>query len=161
MNNIQTTSIPAPLWRRLAAMAYDSVLIMAIWMVVAFIVLASFGIDNARTVDGDVVTLDPLYKNVLLVAMIFSAWTFFAWFWNHSGQTLGMQAWRVKVQNADGSSLTVKQTVIRFFGALLSMLPAGCGYWFMLFHAEKKSLHDLMSSSEVVLVELMEKTEES
>ena len=151
------TTIPAPLWRRLAAMAYDSVLIMAIWMVVAFIVLSLFGIDNARTVDGDVVTLDPVYKNVLLAAMVLSAWSFFAWFWTHSGQTLGMQAWRIRVQNAGGTPVSVKQTVIRFAGALVSLLPAGLGYWAMLFSADRKTLHDRLSGSEVMLVALMEK----
>jgi len=92
---------PAPLWRRLAAMAYDSILILAIWMVVAFVVLSLFGIENARTLEGETVTLDPLYKNVLFGAMLFSAWAFFGWFWTHSGQTLGMQAWRLKVVTAE------------------------------------------------------------
>jgi len=148
---------PAPLWRRLAAMAYDSVLIMAIWMVVAFIVLSLFGIDNARTVEGEAVTLDPLYKNILFAAMILSAWSFFAWFWTHSGQTLGMQAWRVRVENTDGSSISARQSVVRFLGALVSMLPAGLGYWMLLFNARKEAFHDKLSGSSVVLVELMEK----
>lgn len=154
---LQTTNIPAPLWRRLAAMAYDSVLVAAIWMVVAFIVLSLFGIDNARTVDGSAVTLDPVYKNILFAAMILSAWSFFAWFWTHSGQTLGMQAWRIRVQNAGGAPITVGQTVIRFAGAIVSVLVAGCGYWLMLFSPDRKTLHDRLSASEVMLVELMEK----
>lgn len=149
--------MPAPLWRRLAAMLYDSVLVLAIWMVVAFVVLSLFGIDNARTVDGDVVTLDPLYKNVLFATMVLSAWAFFAWFWTRSGQTLGMQAWRVRVQNADGSPITVIQTITRFCGALLSLLPAGLGYWVMLADANRRTWHDRVSHSEVVMVGLMEK----
>ena len=149
--------IPGPLWRRLAAMAYDSVLVMAIWMIVAFIVLSLFGIDNVRTVDGEAVTLDPLYKNILLASMIISAWGFFAWFWTHSGQTLGMQAWRLKIQNADGSPISVRQTVTRFIGAFVSMLVCGMGYLLMLFNADRRTLHDRLSGSEVVLVELMDK----
>ena len=155
--HLQSTNIPAPLWRRLAAIAYDSVLVAAIWMVVAFIVLSLFGIDNARTVEGDAVTLDPVYKNILFAAMILSAWSFFAWFWTHSGQTLGMQAWRIRVQNAGGAPVTVGQTVIRFAGAIVSMLIAGIGYWLMLFNADRKTLHDRLSGSEVMMVELMEK----
>jgi uncharacterized RDD family membrane protein YckC len=155
------TNNPAPLWRRLAAMAYDSVLVAAIWMVVAFIVLSLFGVENARTVNGDVVTLDPLYKNVLFAVMVISAWAFFAWFWTHSGQTLGMQAWRIRVQNANGSPVTVVQTIIRFVGAFVSMLTVGIGYWLMLFTQDKKTLHDRLSGSEVVMVELMEKNDES
>jgi uncharacterized RDD family membrane protein YckC len=155
--HLQNTNIPAPLWRRLAAFAYDSVLVAAIWMVVAFIVLSVFGIDNARTVEGEAVTLDPVYKNVLFAAMILSAWSFFAWFWTHSGQTLGMQAWRIRVQNAGGAPVTVGQTVIRFAGAIVSILIAGIGYWLMLFSTDRKTLHDRLSGSEVMMVELMEK----
>ncbi len=155
--HLQSTKIPAPLWRRLAAFAYDSVLVAAIWMVVAFIVLSVFGIDNARTVEGEAVTLDPVYKNVLFAAMILSAWSFFAWFWTHSGQTLGMQAWRIRVQNTGGAPITVGQTVIRFGGAIVSIQIAGIGYWLMLFSADRKTLHDRLSGSEVMMVELMEK----
>lgn len=147
---------PAPLWRRLAAMAYDSVLVVSIWMVVAFIVLSFFGIDNARTVDGDTVTLDPVYKNVLFAVMMFSAWVFFAWFWTHSGQTLGMQAWRIKVQNRDGSSISVGQTVVRFFAAIPAFLLLGLGYFYMWWDPASETLHDKLSKSVVVRVPLME-----
>lgn len=157
MTEPTTTKIPGPLWRRLSAMVYDSVLVMAIWMVVAFIVLSLFGIDNARTIEGETVILDPVYKNVLFAAMLISAWGFFAWFWTHSGQTLGMQAWRLKVQNADGSPITVRQTVLRFIGAILSMLPMGIGYFYMLFNPHRETLHDRLSASEIVMVELMDK----
>jgi len=148
---------PAPFWRRLAAMAYDSILILAIWMVVAFIVLSLFGIDNARTVDGEVVILDPLYKNTLFSMMILSAYAFFGWFWTHSGQTLGMQAWRIRVVNTDGSKISLSQSVIRFILAIISFLLLGSGYFYMLFNARKETVHDKLSGSVVVKVALMEK----
>lgn len=137
-------------------MAYDSILVLAIWMVVAFIVLSLFGIDNARTVDGEAVTLDPLYKNTLFAAMLASAWGFFGWFWTHSGQTLGMQAWRIRVENADGSTISVYQSVMRFFAAILSLLLFGLGYLMILFNPARLSLHDKISGTVVVRVPLME-----
>lgn len=147
---------PAPLWRRLAAMAYDSILVMAIWMVVAFVVLSLFGVDNARTVDGDTVTLDPVYKNILLLTMIASAWAFFAWFWTHSGQTLGMQAWRIKVANRDGSRITLGQTLVRFFAAIPAFLLFGIGYFYMFVDRDRQTVHDKLSGSVVARVALME-----
>lgn len=158
MNDLTATLTPAPLWRRLAAMTYDSVLILAIWMVVTFFVLSLFGIDNARTVDGEAVTLDPVYKNTLLVVMLLSAYAFFGWFWTHSGQTLGMQAWRIRVVNNEGETISASQSASRYALAILSVIPFGLGFFMMLFNARKETLHDKFSKTKLVLMPLMEKS---
>ena len=145
---------PAPLWRRFAAMAYDSVLIAAIWMVVAFVVLSLFGIEEARTIDGEAVVLDPLYKNTLFIAMLLSAFTFFAWFWSHSGQTLGMQAWKIKVQNPDGTAADLKSCLIRFVLAPVSLLFFGLGYITALFDTQRRTWHDKVSKTCIVRVKI-------
>jgi len=148
---------PAPLWRILAAMAYDSILVIAIWMVVTFIILSFFGVENARTLEGEAVVLDPIYKNITFTAMIVSAWAFYGWFWTHSGQTLGMQAWRIRVVSKQGKPITVAQSVVRFGAAMVSWLLLGIGYWMMLFNSEKETLHDKVSNTRLVSVPLMEK----
>jgi uncharacterized RDD family membrane protein YckC len=147
---------PAPFWRRLAAMAYDSILVLSIWMVVTFLVLQMFGIENARTVDGDAVALDPLYKNVLFSAMLVSAWAFFGWFWTHSGQTLGMQAWRIRVVQNDGTSITAVQSGIRFILAIVSFVALGLGYLYILINPDKAAMHDKLSGTRMVRVSLLE-----
>jgi|APSaa5957512535_1039671.scaffolds.fasta_scaffold99918_2 uncharacterized RDD family membrane protein YckC len=156
MNESENSLEPAPLWRRLAAMAYDSILVLAIWMVVAFLVLQMFGIENARTVEGDAVALDPLYKNVLFSAMLLSAWAFFSWFWTHSGQTLGMQAWRIRVVQNDGTAITAAQSGIRFTLAIVSFLALGLGYLYILINPGKAAMHDTLSGTRVVKVALMD-----
>jgi len=148
---------PAPLWRILAAMAYDSILVIAIWMVVTFIILSFFGVENARTLEGEAVVLDPIYKNITFTAMIVSAWAFYGWFWTHSGQTLGMQAWRIRVVSKQGQPITVAQSVVRFGAAMVSWLLLGIGYWMMLFNSEKETLHDKVTNTRLVSVPLMEK----
>src|SRR5688500_17655250 len=115
------SSIPAALWRRLAAILYDSFLVFAIWIIIGFIVLSAFGITEARTIEGNAVVLEPLYKNTLFAAMLISAYLFFGWFWTHSGQTLGMQAWRIKVQNVDGSAIGWLQTLQRCICAPIAL----------------------------------------
>ena len=156
MSESENSFEPAPFWRRLAAMAYDSILVLSIWMVVAFLVLQMFGIENARTVDGDAVALDPLYKNVLFGAMLISAWAFFGWFWTHSGQTLGMQAWRIRVVQNDGTAITAVQSGIRFILAIISFLILGMGYLYILINPQKAAMHDKFSGTKVVRVALME-----
>ena len=145
-----TRDLPvAALWRRLAAMLYDSFLIFAIWIMVGFVVLSAFGIDN-----GENITLSPLHNTVLFLAMMASALLFFGWFWTNSGQTLGMQAWRIKIQNVDGSSISWRQVALRFFSAPVALALAGLGYWWALWHPDKSSWPDLLSGSCVVKVTL-------
>ena len=144
----------APLWRRLAAMLYDSFLIFAIWIIVAFLVLSAFGIDEARTLDGEAVVLDPLYRATLFAAMLISSFLFFGWFWTHSGQTLGMQAWRIKVQKPDGAPISWRQVALRYGTAPFSLLLFGLGYLCMLFDPQRRTVPDRISGSQVVRVPL-------
>lgn len=142
----------AALWRRLAAMLYDSIVIMAIWIIVGFVVLSAFGIDQAQMVENDQVVLDPYYRITLFSSMLLSAYLFFAWFWTHSGQTLGMQAWKLKVQNQDASPISYKQSLIRFVVAPFSLILLGGGYFYMFFNSEKLTVPDLLSQSVVVKI---------
>ena len=142
--------IPAALWRRLAAIVYDSFLVFAIWIIIGFIVLSAFGITEARTIEGTAIVLEPLYKNTLFAAMLISAYLFFGWFWTHSGQTLGMQAWRIKVQNTDGSAINWLQTLQRLGCAPVAFLLVGIGYFWMLIDGQKRTWPDLLSHSCVV-----------
>lgn len=147
----QTVSIKdAALWRRLAAMVYDSIVIIAIWIIVGFIVLSAFGIDQAQIVENDHVVMDPYYRLTLFSSMLLSAYLFFAWFWTHSGQTLGMQAWKIRIQNTDRSAISYKQSLIRCVIAPFSFLFLGAGYFYMFFNPEKLTLHDRLSHSVVV-----------
>ncbi len=77
---------------------------------------------------------------------------FFGWFWTRSGQTLGMQAWRLRVQQPDGSPISWRQALVRMGGAVLSALCLGAGYWWLLFDRERRTWHDRLSGTRVVLL---------
>ena len=151
---VPTTPQIAPLWRRIAAMLYDSCLVFAIWIVVGFVVLYALGVNSAQDSSGELATLTPLQNNVLFAAMLVSAFLFFGFFWTHSGQTLGMQAWRIRVQNSNGSALSWRQALLRFCTAPFAMLVLGLGYLCMLVDKERRTLPDLVSGSQVVRVPL-------
>ncbi|MFZ8929510.1 MAG: RDD family protein, partial [Pseudohongiellaceae bacterium] len=108
-------------------------------------------------VEGETVTLDPIYKNILFLSMLVSAWAFFGWFWTHSGQTLGMQAWRLKVVTREGEKISVAQSIARFLLAIPAFLMVGIGYFYMYLNPERETLHGKLSGTKVVLVPLMEK----
>lgn len=80
------------------------------------------------------------------------AWVsfFFVWFWSKSGQTLGMKAWRLRVQNRDGSLISKTTGAKRLIPTLL-----GLGNLAVLFDRKNKlSLQDRVSNTEVVLLSL-------
>lgn len=130
---------PAGLPRRLAAMVYDALILMAVWMLAGFIGVALN--------DGEA-NESPLFRSVLLVV----TFAFFAFFWMRAGMTLGMQAWRLRVQSVDGRALTLTQCLVRFVVAIVSLVAGGLGYWWILFDAEKRSWPDIVSGSRVVVL---------
>ena len=82
---------PASLWRRLAAMVYDSLLIFSILVIVG---LTTLPFTNGLGISRD---------NIFIRLYIFSAlFVFLGWFWTHGGQTLGMRAWKLKLVQVDG-----------------------------------------------------------
>lgn len=89
-----------------------------------------------------------LYQLYLLV----TAFTFYGGFWTHGGQTLGMRAWRIRVQNPDGSAITWTQSAIRYISAILSWLLMGGGFLWQLIDRDRLTLHDRLSHTELVLI---------
>ncbi|MES2682692.1 MAG: RDD family protein [Pseudomonadota bacterium] len=101
-------TLPAPIWRRLAAFTYDSLLYVA--MLMAGLVLANFVIAVAIAKNANTplhnLTLLPLYGYGIGVIV-------FAWSWAKGGQTLGMRAWRIQVRRLDGQRLRWPIALVR------------------------------------------------
>ncbi|MET1078896.1 MAG: RDD family protein [Pseudomonas sp.] len=141
----------AGLVRRLAALFYDVLLCTALLLVVTFAYkLVQMGIygeaqlkqwSDAGALDGD-----PLLSSLLLLSLF----GFFAKFWTHGGQTLGMQVWNLRVQNRDGSAISLVQALLRFVIAIGSWLCLGLGFLWMLWDKDKLSWHDRYSDSLIV-----------
>ncbi|HBN8316996.1 RDD family protein [Pseudomonas aeruginosa] len=144
--------VPAGLIRRLAAMFYDFLLCVALMMVVALvyqqgILRLIYGSDHLRELaDRGALIGDPLLSTLL----VFALFGFFAKFWTHNGQTLGMQVWGLRVQNRDGSAISLLQALLRFMIAIASWLCLGLGFLWMLWDKDKRTWHDRYSESQVV-----------
>ncbi|MCQ4325950.1 hypothetical protein CXK94_08090 [Stutzerimonas stutzeri] len=142
----------AGLVRRFAAIFYDSLLCIALMMVVTLfyqqvLLRLLYGSDQLKTLaETGGLDIDPLLSTLLL----FSLFGFFAKFWTHNGQTLGMQVWGIRIQNADGSAIDLWQALLRFLIAILSWLCLGLGYWWMLWDKRKRTWHDIYSESQAV-----------
>ncbi len=138
----------AGLPRRFAAMCYDAMLCLALLMVVtlAYLMVLKqiYGEEQLKAMsEAGALTGDPILSTLLL----FTLFGFFAKFWTHNGQTLGMQVWRVRVQNADGSAIDLWQALLRFLLAIISFLCLGLGFFWILIDKQNRSWHDIYSGS--------------
>ena len=129
----------AGLLRQLAAMIYDSLLIFAVLL---FAILVPVMINGGEAIEWNV----WLLRFYLLLTVFF----YYAWFWQKSGQTLGMRAWRIRVINEHGANPTFGVSFVRFAFALLSWACFGLGYLWRLF--KPFTWHDRLSGTRVVLL---------
>jgi uncharacterized RDD family membrane protein YckC len=122
------------LLRRLAAIVYDTILLAA----VLFAATAAILPFNA----GNAFRPGQYFYPAYLIGVSF---LFFAWFWTHGGQTLGMRAWKIKVLTTDGNPINWRQAVLRFASALISWAVLGLGFWWILCDKQKRGWHDRLS----------------
>jgi uncharacterized RDD family membrane protein YckC len=138
--------MPAGLPRRLAALLYDGLLLLAIFMIVTALFLPLTGGEAITPRTNP--TLEYLYRAVLAGIVVI----FYGAFWTRGGQTLGMASWRLKVEREDGTRLTWGDTVKRLSAAVLSWLPLGLGYLWILVDRDRRAWHDRLSRTRVVVV---------
>ncbi len=140
---------PPFLLRRLAAIIYDTLLVLPLIMmsVAVFLGLHRLLIDAPAT-DG-VVQLDA--SLVRLVAL-FTVMAFYCAFWLKSGQTLGMQAWRIKLVTHSGGPPDARQAILRCLGALVSTACLGLGFLWCLVDRRGRYWHDYLSGTELILL---------
>ncbi len=126
---------PAGLGRRLVALCYDALLLLSVLFVGTALAL--------------LVTWKELdYHNPLFRGYLFGlCFVFYAWFWLHGGQTLGMQAWRLRLQQPDGRPVTFRQALLRFLAAWA--LP-GISLLWILVDRDGMAIHDRLSKTVIV-----------
>ena len=115
---------PARLPRRLAALVYDGLLLggvlvgaTALALGLAVMLLGSEAVKLHHPLAGN-----PFFQTYLLLVCFF----FYGGFWTHGGQTLGMRAWRLRVQRRDGRGISWWHALLRFLiGSLWLAIVAG------------------------------------
>lgn len=151
MTNSIIPAAPSPtyagLFRRLFAIFYDSFLLIAILFIVTAIANA---MNNGEAIEPG----NHLYPVYVITVFILS-YLYFAWFWMHGGQSLGMKTWQIKLQGSDNGKIGWKTTAIRFVSAIFSWGFFGLGFLWALFDKKKRCWHDL--TSHTVLIDLRTK----
>lgn len=123
----EDVSIIASPMVRLMAIMYDGMLILAMLFLVGTVlsVIGTLLFMDVGTTSQEAQKLPLWYQNgVMTPAFVLTLVGFYGVFWRKSGQTLGMQTWRLKTVDAQGHLLTWRQSARRIFSACL--LPLLC-----------------------------------
>jgi len=141
-----TTDRPvAGLLRRFGAMVYDTLLVLALLMVTTALLLPLTG--GEAIVPDEAGALEYVYRLVLLLLIM----GFFGIFWTRRGQTLGMAAWRLRLERMDGGRPTWGDAIKRLASSLLSWGAAGAGFLWILVDRDRLAWHDRLSRTRIVV----------
>lgn len=124
------------LFKRIACVLYESILVFAILFVAGIIYRAIFG--------------DPisdLQRHAFFIYSWLVAGAYFVFCWLKSGQTLAMQTWRIQLISQDGSRLTALQAMQRY---ILASLFFGISFLWAIFDRDGLYLHDRFSGGRLI-----------
>ncbi len=125
--------------KRYLAVVYESLLMLALALVLTAIYYMLFG-DAGHGV-----------KRLGLQLLVWgSMGAYFVRCWTVGGQTLASQTWKLKVVDQQGQLLEWQQAVMRYVVASLLLLPAGLTLWWAILDREQQFLHDRLLGSRVI-----------
>ena len=128
--------------KRLGGILYDFCLVFSFVAVIAAITLFILQANGLKNIEPD-----STLSRVFVLYYIFLSFAFFAWFWTHGGQTLGMRAWKMRVVTAQNSELTMFDALARFGFALF--LPVISQLW-SLVDKQGLALHERLSGTKLI-----------
>ncbi len=159
MNEYSQEQFPrAGFRRRFGSWIYDVLISIAVYMVagaVSFLLIYLGHYIGLYTMQGEQHFSDTIANTYWLKwpnEFWKLAWVsfFFIFFWAKSGQTLGMKAWRLRLQNQDGTRISKVKGLKRLLPTLL-----GLGNLTVIFDRKNKlSLQDRLTKTEVVVLSL-------
>jgi uncharacterized RDD family membrane protein YckC len=131
----------AGFWVRVGASLIDTVLML---IVTTPLIVAVYGWDSLFT---DTLLRGPLD---LVISWIFPAAAVIL-FWIYKQATPGKMALSLRVVDADsGAPLSSRQSIVRYLGYFVAMIPLGIGLIWVGFSSKKQGWHDLLANTVVV-----------
>ncbi len=124
------------LFKRIACMLYESILVFAILFVAGVVYRALMGDPHS-----------DFEQHLFFMYSWLIIGVYFVYCWVKSGQTLAMQTWRIQLLRLDGNPLSVGQAVRRYLIASFSLMFFGLGFLWAIFDREGLYLHDRFTGS--------------
>jgi uncharacterized RDD family membrane protein YckC len=126
--------------RRLTVIFYDTLLLLPVFFVAT---LGLMPFLDTNTIDSG----NTFYK----IFLILLAYLYFVWQWTHSGQTLGMRAWHVRLTGTGTIQIDWSRATIRFVTAILSWMILGLGFIWSVIDKNKMTLHDHITQTVLII----------
>lgn len=130
-------------WARVGASLIDTVILV---VATAPLLLGIYGADYYTNPDAPLLAgpADVLITYVLPAVVIIA-------FWLHKRATPGKMAVSAQVVDAEtGNALTTGQAIGRYFAYILSSLPLGLGFIWVVFDPRKQGWHDKLAGTVVI-----------
>ena len=120
-------------------MLYDGVVVIAL-LILATMLAMLLGLGHRTAMK------DPAYTLYL-----FCVWfLYLGWFWRKGGMTVGMRAWRIRIEDESAERPGWGRLALRFVFSFVSAAPAGLGFLWSLFDPGKRTWHDRVSKTRLV-----------
>ena len=137
---VASRSVPG-IPRRLASMAYEVLLLIAVLALTLILPHALFAAWSHRLASGIV-----LWAHLFVVLL-----AYFVGFWSRGGQTLAMKTWRLRLLTRDGRALRPEQALLRYLLCWFSVGLAGVGIAWALVDRDSQFLHDRLAGTRLVI----------
>jgi uncharacterized RDD family membrane protein YckC len=137
--------ISAGFGRRFAALIYDGFLLLALLMIftAASLVFTRGHLAVTRESSGGWFYAYRAGEVGVIAA-------YYIVNWMHSGQTLGMRAWRLRTVSDTGERIRGRAAVLRFICGFLAWPPAALGVLWLYLDPDHLAIHDRLSRTRVV-----------
>ncbi|MCK9381716.1 MAG: RDD family protein [Sulfuritalea sp.] len=127
--------------RRIASMAYESLLLLGVLSLTFMLPHLAMGMGLGLVAPGWV-----LISHVFVVLG-----AYFIWYWHHGGQTLAMQTWKIRLSTPNGAQPSLARLGLRYLLAWPSIIYLGAGVFWALFDRDRQFLHDRLAGTRLVL----------
>ena len=142
-----TIQLPGPV-RRIGALVYDTLLVIAIWLLAALPVVAVYQHSTDTALQIGVGPAGIAYLAYIVGLTI----GYYVLCIRTQGCTVGMRAWRLALVSLDAQRIPTGRALVRGIAAAIAWLPAGLGVWWQYLDPDGLGWHDRLSGTRVVIL---------
>jgi uncharacterized RDD family membrane protein YckC len=125
----------AGFWKRWWASVLDTIILNIPLLIIFWFLFQD------RSPDFSVVDIAQMLVAMIIVIAFWLKW---------NGMTPGKGIMKIRIVRLDNTPVTTGQSIIRYIGYFISMIPLGIGYFMVAFRKDKRALHDLIAKTKVI-----------